>query len=69
MEIINKKDYAKLTRTQKEQFELICKKIAKDCGCKGNDSVYRYATAWIRTITAELYITSTASIATQTGRE
>lgn len=44
-EIINKKDFPKITRAQKDSFDLICKKIAKDCGCKGNDSVYRYATA------------------------
>lgn len=43
VEIISKKDQPKITEDKKKQFELLFKKVAKNTGYKGNDSIFRYA--------------------------
>lgn len=41
--IIHKKETRKFNRDTEKQLKALCKQYAKDSGCKGEDSVYRYA--------------------------
>lgn len=41
--IISRKDSPKISKNTENQLETLCKQYAKDSGCKGEDSVYKYA--------------------------
>lgn len=41
--IITKKNSPTINKKTENQLETLCKQYAKDSGCKGEDSVYRYA--------------------------
>lgn len=41
--IVRKKETHKFSKDTEKQLEALCKQYAKDSGCKGEDSVYRYS--------------------------